>query len=135
MKFDENGSLTVRAYTAGGALPLKNSKIRIIGAGEENRFFETDLITDEDGLSAKILLPTPSRSYSLAPGALEIPYSTYDMEISAPGYYTKNIYGIAIFSGIDSIQPVAMIPIGAEEGAISPKDNLNVYITENERLE
>ena len=135
MNFDETGSLKVRAYTAGGALPLKNTRIHITGAGEENRFFEEDLTTDEDGLSARIILPAPSRIYSLAPGAAEIPYSTYDIQISAPGYYTKNIYGVAVFSGVDSLQPVAMIPIATEEGILYPKDSLNIYIKETERLE
>ena len=134
MVFDETGSLTVRTYTAGGALPIKNTHVRIVGAGEENRFFEKELFTDEDGLTAKILLPAPSGSLSLHPGAPEIPYATYDMQVSAPGYYTKNIYGVVVFSGIDSIQPVAMIPVGDDAG-LYPKDSLNIYIKENERLE
>ena len=135
MVFDETGSLTVRAYTAGGALPLKNTRVHIIGAGEENRFYEENLLTDEDGVTAKILLPAPKGSLSMSPGAPEIPYATYDMQVSAPGYYTKNIYGVAVFSGVDSIQPVAMIPLGDDAEGLYPKDNLNIYIKENERLE
>lgn len=135
MNFDETGSLAVRAYTAGGALPLGETRIHIAGAGEENRFFEEDLITDEDGVTARIILPAPSKSYSLSPSAPEVPYATYDIEISAPGYYTKKIYGVAVFSGVNSIQPVAMIPIAKEGEILYPKDNLNIFIKENERLE
>ena len=135
MKFDETGSLKIRAYTAGGALPLKGTRVYITGASEENRFFAEDLITDEDGLTAKIILPAPRRSYSLSPGAAEMSYSTYDVEISAPGYYTKNIYGVAIFSGVDSEQPVAMIPLTPNAGGVYSNDNLNIYVKENERLE
>ena len=135
MNFDESGTLIIKAYTAGGALPLKNGRIKVIGATEENRFFETYLITDENGLTAKITLPTPKRSYSLAPGAAEIPYATYDLEISAPGYYTKNLYGVSVFSGIESFQPIAMIPLTDGGGVPIPKDNLEIFIKENERLE
>ena len=135
MVFDETGSLTVRTYTAGGALPLENTRVHIIGSGEENRFYEQELFTNEDGLTAKISLPAPSGTLSLSPGAPEIPYATYDLEVSAPGYYTKNIYGVVVFSGVDSMQPVAMIPLGDDAGALYPKDNLNIYIKENERLE
>ncbi len=135
MNFDETGTLTVRAYTAGGALPLGESKIRITGADEENRFYVADLVTDEDGMSAKIVLPAPSRIYSLAPGAPEIPYATYDIEITSPGYYTKNLYGVSIFSGINSVQPIAMIPIASDGAILYPRDNLEIYIKENERLE
>jgi ABC-type Fe3+-hydroxamate transport system substrate-binding protein len=135
MNFDESGTLTVRAYTAGGALPLEGTRIKLTGALEENRFYETELITDVDGLTAKVSLPSPKRIYSLSPGAPEMPYATYDMVVSAAGYYTKKLYGIAIFSGVDSLQPVAMIPIGRGGDAPIPQDNLEIYIRENERLE
>ena len=72
MNFDESGTLVVRAFTAGGALPLEGTRIKITGALEENRFYETNLITDVDGLTAKVVLPAPNRSYSLAPGAPEL---------------------------------------------------------------
>ena len=135
MNFDESGTLIVRAFTAGGALPLEGTRIKLTGALEENRFYETNLITDVDGLTAKVVLPAPNRSYSLAPGAPEIPYATYDMIVSAVGYYTKKLYGIAVFSGVDSVQPVAMIPIGNDSTTPVPKNNLEIYIKENERLE
>ena len=135
MNFDESGTLAIRAYTAGGAIPLQNGRVKITGAVEENRFFEAYLITDSDGLTARIALPSPNRSYSLAPGAAEMPYASYDVEISAPGYYTKKLYGVSIFSGIDSLQPIAMIPLTDGGGVPAPKDNLEIYIKENERLE
>ena len=135
MNFDESGTLTVKAYTAGGALPVEGTRIKLTGALEENRFYEAELITDVDGLTAKISLPSPKRIYSLSPGAPEMPYATYDMVVSAVGYYTKRLYGIAIFSGVDSLQPVAMIPLGRGDDALAPRDNLDIYIKENERLE
>ena len=135
MNFDESGTLVIRAYTAGGAIPLKNGKIKVTGATEENRFFETYLVTDGDGLTARISLPTPKQSYSLSPGAPEIPYASYDIEISAPGFYTKRLYGVSVFSGVESFQPIAMIPITDGVGIPTPKDNLEIYIKENERLE
>ena len=135
MNFDESGTLIIRAYTAGGAVPLKNGKIKVSGAMEENRFFETNLITDADGLTAKISLPTPKRSFSLSPGAPEIPYASYDIEISLPGFYTKKLYGVSVFSGVESFLPIAMIPLTEGAGIPTPKDNLEIYIKENERLE
>ena len=135
MNFDESGTLIIRAYTAGGAVPLQNGKIRINGAVEENRFYESNLVTDIDGLTARISLPTPDRIYSMAPGAPEMPYAVYDLEISAPGFYTKKLYGVSVFSGIDSFLPIAMIPLTDGGGAPPPKDNLEIYIQENERLE
>ena len=34
MNFDENGTLTVRVFTAGGALPLEGTQIKLTGALE-----------------------------------------------------------------------------------------------------
>ena len=135
MNFDESGTLTVRAYTAGGALPLEGTRIKISGALEENRFYEAELITDVDGLTAKVALPSPKKRYSLSPGAPEIPYATYDMVVSATGYYTKKLYGVTVFSGIDSVQPIEMIPLGSNTFSPMPQNNLEIYIKENERLE
>ena len=134
MNFDETGTLTIRVYTAGGALPIRGSTVKISGADEENRFFESRLVTDEDGATAKIVLPSPKKSYSLAPRPPETPYAAYDLVISAPGYYTKHIYGISVFSGVDSIQPIAMIPLTNGDTPI-PRDNLDIFITSNERLD
>lgn len=135
MNFDENGTLAVRVFTAGGALPLEGTRIKLTGALEENRFYETNLVTDADGLTARVVLPAPKRSYSLSPGAPEMPYATYDMIVNSVGYYTKKLYGIAVFSGVDSIQPIEMIPMGRDSMVPAPKDNLEIYIKENERLE
>lgn len=135
MNFDENGTLTVRAFTAGGALPLEGAEIKLTGALEENHFYEANLITDVDGLTARVILPTPKRDYSLSPGAAEIPYAMYDMVVNSAGYYTKRLYGIAVFSGVDSVQPIEMIPVGRNNDVPPPKNNLEIYIKENERLE
>lgn len=93
------------------------------------------MVTDVDGLTARVVLPAPKRSYSLSPGAPEMPYATYDMIVNSVGYYTKKLYGIAVFSGVDSIQPIEMIPLGRDNTMPAPKDNLEIFIKENERLE
>ena len=34
---NSSGTLRVRAYTAGGALPVEGAVVRVMGAGEDNR--------------------------------------------------------------------------------------------------
>lgn len=132
---NSEGSLTVRTYTAGGALPVSGALVRIQGAEEANRFVSYTLITDRDGLTPRITLPAPSVSYSLSPGPAESPYSIYDVEISASGYYTKRINGLTVFSGIDSVQQVNLIPASATPGADYPRGNVNATIPENQDLQ
>ena len=79
-------------------------------------------------------LPSPARSYSLSPHALEMPYAVYDLEITADGFYTKRINNIAVFSGIEAIQEVNMIPISPLKDAIFPRGNLEATVRENEYL-
>ena len=135
MKFNESGTLAIRTYTAGGALPIAGSVVRIRGSNEANRFVEYTLITDNDGITKIIALPSPGKAYSMAPGAQEAPYASYDVEVSADGYYTKRISDVAIFSGIDSIVPISMIPLPVRGGVSYPIGNLDATVIENENLE
>ena len=128
MSFDDFGTLRVRATSASGALPISGAVIHIIGADEENRDFAKSLITDNDGITPKVDLPTPKKSYSLTPEDEETPYSLYDVEAVADGYYTKRIVGVAIFSGINAILPLNMIPTSPHPKENYPKGNVNAAL-------
>ncbi len=134
MEYLDQGTLAVRVYTAGGALPLQNAVVRVTGADEDNRFVEYSVLTDEDGLTKIITLPTPSKSYSLAPGAVEAPYAIYDIEITSDGFYTKHINSAAVFSGVKSYLEVNMIPVSLIENGLYPRGNLDAVVYENEKL-
>ena len=136
MSFDKTGTMIIKTLTASGALPVEGTVVRVIGADEENRFVEYSILTDLDGSTSVITLPAPSREYSEAPGAKEAPYALYNIEISAPGYYTKKIFNVAVFDSVETIQQVRMIPIEIyENGVTFPRDNLVTFVKENENLE
>lgn len=128
---NSEGKLRIRAYTAGGALPVENALVKIRGAEEDNRLVAYTLVTDFDGLTPEVRLPAPSLEYSLSPDPLEAPYSVYDVEISAPGYYTKRISGLTVFPGVNSIQLVNMIPYSGEGYEDYPRGNINMVIPDN----
>ena len=135
MAYNDTGTIIVKAYTAGGALPVAKTIVKISGADEENRFIEYSVLTDVDGISPKITLPTPKKSDSLSPGATDFPYALYDIEVTADGYYPKRINNVALFSGIDTFQPINMIPISVYENGVDfPEDTLNSTIYENPYL-
>ena len=135
MKFESYGRLAVRTFTAGGALPVENSIVRITGAMEENRDVMFTVLTDRDGITEKIPLPTSKESLSQSPNPSETPYATYDIEVLKEGYYPKKIYGIAIFENTDTTLPVNMIPDALYQGSDYPRDNLDSYVYENKNLE
>lgn len=132
---NSSGTLRVRAYTASGALPVVGAIVRVMGASEDNRLVAFTSVTDRDGLSELMTLPAPSVDYSLAPNAAELPYSVYDLEISANGYYTKRINGLTVFPGINSIQLVNMIPGSGNMIEDYPRGNINYIIPENTDLQ
>lgn len=125
MNFDDFGTLRVRTTSASGAIPIAGTIVRITGGEEGNRFVAKSLVTDRDGITVKVDLPTPKRIYSLTPEEAESPFALYDVEATADGYYSKRIVGISIFSGIDAILPINMIPLSDNPKINYPKGNIN----------
>jgi hypothetical protein len=132
---NSSGTLRVRAYAAQGALPVQGAVVRVMGSGEDNRLVAFSSVTDRDGLSELFTLPAPSVDLSLTPDPANLPYSLYDLEISANGYYTKKIKGITVFSGINSIQLVNMIPGSGNMVEDYPRGSINYIIPENTDLQ
>ena len=128
------GTLRIRTYTAGGALPVNNALVKIKGAEEDNRLVAYTLITDRDGLTPLVTLPAPNVEFSLSPGPSEKPYSVYDVEISSPGFYTKRINGLTVFPGVNSIQLVNMIPSSGNSAEEYPRGNINTVIPDTNDL-
>ena len=127
------GKLIINTYAASGAIPVPNSTVRIRGSDENNRFIEYSVLTDENGITPAVNLPTPDVSYSLTQNPGESPFSNYDVEVIKEGYYTKKLYTIPIFSGITSILPVTMLPfIPYSEGGQYPRGNVDAQIQEKE---
>lgn len=132
---DSNGTLLVRAFTAGGALPVEGAIVRIVGVGEDNRLVSFSGVTDRDGITERFTLPAPSADFSMTPSPAELPYSLYDLEISRDGYFTKTIRGLTVFSGINSIQLINMIPGSGKVVEDYPRGSINYIIPENTDLQ
>ena len=136
MPYSKSGTLIINATSAGGALPNSGTVVRILGGQEENRDVQYSLITDVDGISERIILPAPPRELSQSPGAAFPSYALYNIELSAPGFYTKRIFNVAVFDGEETVQPVNMIPIALHNNnQTAPRGNLDAYVFENELLE
>lgn len=131
---NSSGTLRVRTYTAGGALPVSGAVVRVLGVSEDVRLVSYSSITDRDGLSELFTLPTPDVGYSLEPNPSELPYSLYDIEVTANGYYTKRIKGVSLFPGINSIQLVNMTPGSGTLIEEYPRGSINYIIPENTDL-
>ena len=136
MNYEDFGTMRIRTYTASGALPVDGALVKIYGTGDYNKDTVYSLLTDEDGITRGISLPAPPKLYSSSPGAKEIPYSVYNVEITKNGFYPKRIDNVPIFNGISAILPIEMIPLSyADDGSVINQNNLNSTIYENEHLQ
>ena len=135
MKYEDFGYIRVRTYAADGALPIEGTIIKIYGADDYDKGVMHSLLTDSNGITVQVALPTPAKSYSVAPGAAEAPYSVYNVELAKDGYYPKKIDNVPIFAGTSALLPIEMVPLKYEsDGSIIPQYNLNSVIYENDNL-
>ena len=136
MAYTNSGSLVVNVTSAGGAVPSENAVIKIYGTDENNKGVEYSFLTDVDGVSRTVVLPAPSRTLSLSPGAPEQSYALYNIVASLDGYYTVRIANVAVFDGEITVQPINLIPTPIHNNNVTfPRGNLTVNVRENEMLE
>jgi len=108
------GYIIIRTSTAMGAIPVIGAIVNISGADKENSDIIISLRSDRNGTTEKISLPAPSKRFSSSPGNT-LPYSLYNLEVFAEGFYTRNYVNIPIFDGITSYQSVELIPLSANQ--------------------
>lgn len=108
------GYIIIRTSTAMGAIPVAGAIVNISGADKENSDIIISLRSAQNGTTEKISLPAPSKRFSSSPGKT-LPYSLYNLEVFAEGYYTRNYVNIPIFDGITSYQSVELIPLSANQ--------------------
>ena len=115
------GYLRFAVGTASGTIPLKDAAVYVYtdpSDGDEGRLLYT-LMTNEDGLTETVTLPTPPLSESFSPESPK-PYSTYNVFAVKQGFYPTEGRTVPLFPGITSIQPVNLIPLSEIPDAPAP---------------
>lgn len=106
---DELGYLLVRVSTALGAIPLEDATVYIRGNTPESSGVIYSLLSDRDGLTDKVALPTPPFSLSSSPSASQ-PFSTWNVEVLKEGYVPVLFQSVPVYPRILSVQPAALVP-------------------------
>lgn len=112
------GSLIIRVSSAGGAVPIEGATVTVQGTDPENSDVFYSLLTNSDGLTEKILLPTVAKSLSLSPGAEGRPYLTYAIDVLKPNFYPQHYTGVPVFESIIAVQSAGLIPVSELDGAV-----------------
>ncbi|MBP3370193.1 MAG: hypothetical protein J6L85_05515 [Clostridia bacterium] len=106
----ELGYLVVRVSTALGAIPLEGATVNIRGNTEGSSGVLYSLLTDRDGLTKKVSVPTPPRELSEHPGE-EVPFSSWNIDVFKNGYVPVSFQNVPVYSSIVSVQPAVLVPI------------------------
>lgn len=119
--FEENepfpeslGSLKVQVFMANRAYPV--SSAHVIITGKENKKVYFDGYTNTNGVVGSILLPAPKKTFSQSPQE-KPPYAQYDISVTHPKFQPRKYLGVPVFSGVESIQNIQLLPLGTDETA------------------
>ena len=107
------GFLIVQTLTANGALPVENALVYVYEYGENGENGGNAIYTqktDSSGRTDKLALRAVGKELSLTPENKH-PYTTYNIVVSADGYYGSEKVNVPVFQGITSIQQVNLIPL------------------------
>ena len=104
------GQLQVRVSTENQAVPIPGAVIIITAQREETPTLIRSVISDQNGLTPLMDLPTKDRQLTLTPGAIQ-PYATYNVDVTADGYFPKRFVNLPIYGGVTAVQNVSMVPL------------------------
>lgn len=122
---DSVGYLTVRVSTASGAIPLGGAAVNIRGGDIDDTSVIYSLTTSADGLTPTVALAAPPRENSQSPSIEAPAYAVYNIDVFANGYSPAFFHNVPIFSGINSVQPVILLPLTE-----NPTQNISQNVTE-----
>lgn len=109
--YDSIGWISVDVRTGENASPVKGASVIVTSMADGNLIFKATRTTDESGQIKKIALPAPSANLSMDSENIIKPYSIYDINVYADGFFRERSIDVPVFSGITSIQQFNMIPI------------------------
>lgn len=122
----ELGYLQVWVTTASAALPIKGAHVTVnydsSSGGRTARYIGE---TDESGRTETIPLPAVSAQASLSETGEAHPFTLYNVEVFADGFYRVENLGVPMYGGVRAVQPVRLIPFpeGVTDGALTYQDS------------
>ena len=100
------GYLRVFAFTGDKAEPISGALVVV--TKNETRYANT--VTDRDGYTQVIPLPSVNPELTLSPG-VTAPYVTYDILVTAEGFRPVRHENVPVYGNNYVTQPVALLPL------------------------
>jgi len=103
-----SGYLTIKASMENDTVPIEGADVLIQDANKRTLY---TLKTDASGKTEPVMLYAPDKIYSLNPNYNGMPYSTYRVKVSHPGFVNEIVNGVQIFDTVESLQNLNMTPL------------------------
>lgn len=108
------GTIVARVYTSNARIPLRGATVAFFRTEPDGA--QTLLgarMTNYDGLTDPLSVPTPSLDSASIAAAGQTPYARLTVEADIPGYDRVLVRGAQVFTGIQTLQELALIPTAA----------------------
>ena len=116
----EKGRLSANVTSVANIYPVRGAKVTVFTGSPDSMTVLDSAVTDESGKTRVFLLDAPPKSLSMTSGAPALPYTLYNLLISADGFLDNIHLNIPVFSGIASVQRSDMLPKAVAGGRTDP---------------
>ena len=116
----EKGRLSANVTSVANIYPVMGAKVTVFTGSPDSMTVLDSAVTDESGKTRDFLLDAPPKSLSMTSGAPALPYTLYNLLISADGFLDNIHLNIPVFSGIASVQRSDMLPKAVAGGRTDP---------------
>lgn len=105
------GTLLTQAFTGRAEIPVEGATVSVLKKTPSGKFKLLAVrVTDDSGHITSIPIPTPLPEKSRTPGQ-DTPFSVCDLWVEHPDYQTMVVENIQLFPGIESRQPLPLLPL------------------------
>ena len=116
----EKGRLSANVTSVANIYPVRGAMVTVFTGSPDSMTVLDSAVTDESGRTRVFLLDAPPKSLSMTSGAPALPYTLYNLLISADGFLDNIHLNIPVFSGIASVQRSDMLPKAVAGGRTDP---------------
>ena len=114
------GKLVVMVTTVSNIYPVTDAKVTVFKGAYDNMQVIDTRLTDRSGKTEEFKLSAPNKSLSMDSDETQLPYSLYNIMVSADGFIPNVHLNVPIFSGITSLQRSDLIPTEISDGVAGP---------------
>lgn len=110
----QSGTLIVRVFVSRAQFPVSGATVIVSTPNGDGRYRLVSIQqTDESGVAGPVTLYAPDKSESLTPGNNGTSFSSYTLVVEHPDYQLAVFDDLQIFSGVETVQDVPLIPLSA----------------------